>query len=820
MPKQRKETFAICIIASADKTINEKNIQAAKDLCSQVILFASTRNESAKSTADSMGIRLITGNSIDGHLVEAGKLDADWFLCIRSDELIKYTSANTILSFIKKGKQQIYGVYVREFSSMKDYENFTFIRNLGQYSSINEEAGVIKIEPRFVKKQFLPVIIGSLVGHTDADLPFAKIIHGLQLIPDKWDRDRPADQEEKDHDLHCLKGEKMYGSTREDQIDELNIGYNGFRVVNQDYLDGYLEIARRGWGTDDMYLPMLDFLNGNGCYEDAKTVYDEWIKNRIYEQTAYTYGMGGMIYANLFRFEESVSFYENALKLFPNHLFFDMLGKINLILNNREKAINYLEMASSIRFDNFTEKILSNIKKDDWHPLTLSVCIIARDEERTISKALSSVRTIADEIVVVDTGSRDNTMNIARSFGAKVVQIPWRDDFSEARNAAIDSATKDYILMLDADEFIGPSERFKLALSKNFLPASCDEAYLVRILNDEAQETASVSMLNNLLDRKSSSFQTRLFPRRSDVRYRGFVFESVEKDLESVKIQFSKTPFFSITEQRLDVQYRNERKLAAAKRITDLDNSNTALDYALFFLKFGDLNEASEHFRRTNNIDPLLVANIVNFYAMNNKLEGAKNIAVQALTDSPDSFDLNMALAAVYFRDESYAAIYNTLSPFIGKKENQIPAAQRGDFLFYMGIAALEKNLNADAVEYIARALETNFLDTRYQIAGLYAFAKADNWEQFISASGEIVHQETIDIDFEIKDFSDLGRLIFKFIQHFSQKNKKEEIALLRKIIEHMIYGKFIIKEEITRMTHVINEYEHNQSPNQIPRSN
>ena len=711
-------------------------------------------------------------------------------------------------------------MYTREYTGRKDYENFTFIRSLGQYNFINEEAGVIRIEPRFARRQFLPEILRSLVEQRDAALPFSKIIHGLQLVPDAWEQERPATQQEKDHDLLCLRGKKWYGSTKEDQIDELNIGYNGFRVVNQDYLEGYLEIARRGWGTDDMYLPMLDFLNRNGQYEESKNIYDVWIKNRIYEQTVHTYCMGGLIYANLFQFEKSVSFYEQALKLLREASIFDALGKLHIILNNREKAINCLETAYSIRFDSLTEKILFNIKKDDWRPLTLSACIVARDEEKTISKTLSSLSKIADEIIVVDTGSKDATTDIAHSFGAKIIRIPWQDDFSEARNTAINSASKDYILMLDADEFIGPSERFKLVLSKYIFPAAADKAYLVRIMDDEAQETASVSMLNNLFDRHNSSLQIRLFPRRSDVRYSGCVFESVKKDLESAKIQLSQTPFFSITEQRVDVRFRNERKLAAVKKLNAVDDSGTALESALFFLKSGDLNEALTYFRKTKNIDPILAANIVNFYAMNNQLEGAKNIAVQALTDNSDSLELNMALAAVYFRDESYAAIYNTLFPFAGKKEYQIPTAQKGDFLFYLGVAALEKNLNTDAIEYIAQALETNFLSTRYQIAGLYAFVKSDNWEQFIGAAGEIVNQEKINIDFEIKDFSDLGRLIFKFIQHFSQKNKKEEMAMLRKIIEHMLYGKFIIKDEIDRMTYIINEHEHNQNLNQILRSN
>jgi glycosyltransferase involved in cell wall biosynthesis len=83
---------------------------------------------------------------------------------------------------------------------------------------------------------------------------------------------------------------------------------------------------------------------------------------------------------------------------------------------------------------------------------TLSLCMIARNEERHLARCLDSVRGLVDEIVVVDTGSTDATMAIAAERGARVVELPWRDDFSLAHNASIEQARCDWILSLDADE--------------------------------------------------------------------------------------------------------------------------------------------------------------------------------------------------------------------------------------------------------------------------------------------------------------------------------------------------------------------------------
>ncbi|MDI3328036.1 MAG: glycosyltransferase [Alicyclobacillaceae bacterium] len=84
----------------------------------------------------------------------------------------------------------------------------------------------------------------------------------------------------------------------------------------------------------------------------------------------------------------------------------------------------------------------------------LGVLILARDEESTILRCLESVRTVAEEYIVVDTGSVDRTPDIAREFGARVIPIEWEEDFAKARNAGLFHARADWILCLDADEVL------------------------------------------------------------------------------------------------------------------------------------------------------------------------------------------------------------------------------------------------------------------------------------------------------------------------------------------------------------------------------
>jgi glycosyltransferase involved in cell wall biosynthesis len=92
----------------------------------------------------------------------------------------------------------------------------------------------------------------------------------------------------------------------------------------------------------------------------------------------------------------------------------------------------------------------------------VSLTMIVKNEEVNLPKCLESVRGVFDEIVIVDTGSTDRTVEIARWFGARVFHFPWIDDFAAARNEALSHATGDYAFWLDADDVVEPDQVVKL----------------------------------------------------------------------------------------------------------------------------------------------------------------------------------------------------------------------------------------------------------------------------------------------------------------------------------------------------------------------
>ena len=97
--------------------------------------------------------------------------------------------------------------------------------------------------------------------------------------------------------------------------------------------------------------------------------------------------------------------------------------------------------------------------------VSISLCMIVRNEEKVLGRCLACVQGFADEIIIVDTGSTDRTKEIAFSFTDKVYDFKWKDDYAAARNFAFSKGPGDYLFWLDADDVVRQEERRNSVLS-------------------------------------------------------------------------------------------------------------------------------------------------------------------------------------------------------------------------------------------------------------------------------------------------------------------------------------------------------------------
>jgi hypothetical protein len=225
-----------------------------------------------------------------------------------------------------------------------------------------------------------------------------------------------------------------------------------------------------------------------------------------------------------------------------------------------------------------------------------------------------------DELVIADTGSVDATPDIARSFGARVVEFPWVNDFAAARNAALDAATGDYAFWLDADDLVPPWTRAAL-------PALFD-----RLRPDQpvALMMSCILLQPTGLDGPTvrTSAHIRLFPNRPDVRWRYSIHERVEPALERAGIPVVERRDIPILHtgyrERAAVRRKEQRNLACLMHALAQDPG----DPYLLGMLARELIEAGDHEGVLRLLMPALAVKPVGPFAVEVYREIAGLVAV------------------------------------------------------------------------------------------------------------------------------------------------------------------------------------------------
>jgi len=162
--------------------------------------------------------------------------------------------------------------------------------------------------------------------------------------------------------------------------------------------------------------------------------------------------------------------------------------------------------------------------------MNLSLCLITRNEEANLATCLASCHSLADEIVVVDTGSTDGTRQVAHQFGARIFECPWDGSFSNARNIGLQHATGDWIFSLDADEYFDQENRERLRA----------------LVHKLGMDSAAFSLRQRSLTEDSPVFgvsydQVRLFRNLPEIRWEGRTHEVVTPSLKRLGHRIQQT---------------------------------------------------------------------------------------------------------------------------------------------------------------------------------------------------------------------------------------------------------------------------------------
>lgn len=139
--------------------------------------------------------------------------------------------------------------------------------------------------------------------------------------------------------------------------------------------------------------------------------------------------------------------------------------------------------------------------------ITISLCMIVKNEEAVLGRCLESVKDAVDEIIIVDTGSDDKTIEIAKGFTDKVYSFAWVNDFSAARNEAYSKAGMDYQLWLDADDVLPPAQREKLIALKHSLKPDVDIVTMKYHTHFAADGSPTLTSTRERLTRRDKNYK-------------------------------------------------------------------------------------------------------------------------------------------------------------------------------------------------------------------------------------------------------------------------------------------------------------------------
>jgi tetratricopeptide (TPR) repeat protein len=285
--------------------------------------------------------------------------------------------------------------------------------------------------------------------------------------------------------------------------------------------------------------------------------------------------------------------------------------------------------------------------------LTLSLCMIVKDEEEMLGACLAAAAPAVDEIIVVDTGSSDRTIEIARSHGARVIEHAWDGSFADARNVSLDAATGDWLIYLDADEVLVEDDQERL---RSLRGHTWREAFYLVETNHTGDLEDGTAVTHNAL---------RMFRNRPEYRFKGRLHEQVAyampgdlaERFEHTGVRVEHYGYLGVVRDAKEKSRRNI-ELLERQAAEGVDTPFHAFNLGSEYAAVGDAAAALAQFQRAwdglrgeDDLDkrgyvPSLISRLTKALRVQGQLEAAEAQADEGLAIFPGFTDLRFEQAA------------------------------------------------------------------------------------------------------------------------------------------------------------------------------
>lgn len=295
---------------------------------------------------------------------------------------------------------------------------------------------------------------------------------------------------------------------------------------------------------------------------------------------------------------------------------------------------------------------------------TLSVCMIVKNEERFLAQCLESVKDVADEIVIVDTGSTDSTVDIARRYTDQVYFHAWNNSFSEARNHSLRYATGDWVLQIDADE----------QLERDDVPLLLETVRKVHVMPDV--NAVGMPLLSTLpAGRLAKHYFPRLF-RRGKAHFEGIVHNQLSYEGNHLVCEVRLWHYgYNLSRKDLERKWKRTEELLLQQIAEDPENTFAWMNLLRVYRNSGRHEEVIErgmwvlglpNVRRLHRhgvaCDVAISCRTLGHYAQ------GEEVLLKELKHIPESLDLVMELGLTYFQENKTDEAISQFKRFLALK--------------------------------------------------------------------------------------------------------------------------------------------------------
>ncbi|HHT9121517.1 MAG TPA: tetratricopeptide repeat-containing glycosyltransferase family 2 protein [Candidatus Wunengus sp. YC63] len=357
----------------------------------------------------------------------------------------------------------------------------------------------------------------------------------------------------------------------------------------------------------------------------------------------------------------------------------------------------------------------------------ISACMIVKNEEEFLPNCLNSIKDVVDEIIIVDTGSTDNTVTIAKEFKAKVYHHPWNDSFSEARNHCLNHASGDWILQIDADE----------ELERSDIPILRDA------INTDSYNGIIIAIHSIVKDGTHKFYHPRIF-RRGKGFYKDIIHEQTIIEGERLPTEIRLYHYgYNLDEKKMRIKWQRTTHLLKKQIAQNKHDSfawfNLVRNYRIQDSFQDGINAGEEALKIMSPVPfsnhdktdislhhyVMIIYETANCHLYNEDYSKAKELCHFALSKlaelkiEPENIDLIFTLACIYLKEGDYRKAIDYFERFLLLREwylkniNKISLmvdTMGYDYTAYNGLGICSGKLGhlQTAIDYLQKAIASN----------------------------------------------------------------------------------------------------------------